>query len=140
MSKIKVIYLVLLGFCFISGIVSLFFPYLIKLNVRSGNLDLPKIKYGYEYSLPAFSLALYPFLFLIEKLTKRISIALIFSLFNLGFVYLTRKTIHFQSFIDHDFDSKTGLGYHLIFTFSILQFIFTLIYCIIAVKKTKIHV
>ena len=130
LKKEKMIYLILLGIGFIGCIVSLYYPYLIKLNVRSGNLDLPKIKYGYEYYLTSLSLALFPSIFLITVLTKRVVLTFIFSLLNLGVVYLIRASIHFQGFIDHDYDSKTGLGFHLIFSFSILQFILTLIYMI----------
>lgn len=135
MAKQKLTFLILLLFCFCGSIVSLFFPYLEKLNVRGGDLDLPTILYGYSFQTTSFALLFNVILILILVTTKNTFLPFMFSFLSLGFVYITRILIHFQGFIDHDFDSKTGMGYHLLVIFSFAQFSLVLIYLLIK-KKT----
>ena len=105
--------------------------------MRSGNLDLPEVLYGYEYTLTAISLMFMVTTIFIAAFTERFVLNLFFGLFNLGLVYLVRSSIHFQGFLDHDYNSKTGLGFHLFFTFSIIQFMLIMIYMIKALWEIR---
>lgn len=123
----KNLFLVLHIICFAVNVVSLFFPFLIKLKVSASNLDLPGVEYGYDFFFTALSITLSANILYFSIISEKKIILLIFSLFNLLSVYFLRLSIHFQGFIDHAYDSKTGLGYHLLFLFSILQFIVILV-------------
>lgn len=51
MKKSKLIIIILLLAFFSGAVTSLFFPFLIKLNVHSGNIDLANRVNGYQYQL-----------------------------------------------------------------------------------------
>lgn len=91
--------------------------------MNSGDLELPKSVHGNSLLMP-YLVILFMFLTVITKSEIR---AFIFSFITLGLVYITRNEIHFQGFIDHDYDSKTGFGFYLIFVFSIILFLSTTI-------------
>ncbi len=123
LKKQKIIYLIVIIFCFIGSLTSIFFPYLEKLNVRSGNPDLPKLQLGYEFVSSSLVLLFISITLLVTIFTKNPVISFSMNIIILGLVYLTRSEIHSQGFIDHDYDSKTGTGYFILFTFSLLLFV-----------------
>lgn len=101
--------------------VSLFYPYLLKLNFHK-SFHLPGVIYGYEYGVAKFSLILSAIIVVRIIRENDILYTLIICAINLFLVYLVRESIHFQGFIDHDYDSKTGVGYLLLFCSTIVQF------------------
>lgn len=134
MSSQKTKFIVLLIICFVGSITSLFFPYLLKLNIHGGNLELPEVINGYSYQITSLLLLFEAVIILILITTKRIIWPSIIAFFCLGLVHFTRTLIHYQGFIDHDFDSKTGFGYHLLFVFTILFVAIVLIYSLLKKK------
>lgn len=125
MKKQKILFIALNILCIVGCIVSLFYPYLLKLNFPQ-SFHLPGVIYGYEYSFALFSLVLNAIIVVRIIRGNNILYTLIICTINLIFVYLVRESIHFQGFIDHDYDSKTGLGFHLLFYSSIVQFVVVL--------------
>jgi hypothetical protein len=121
LKKQKLIFLLINLLCLVGCIVSLFYPYLLKLNF-SPHHHLPGVIYGYEYEFAKFSLVLNAIIVVRIIRENNILYTLIICAINLIFVYLIREFIHFQGFIDHDYDSKTGVGYLLLFYTSIVQF------------------
>lgn len=123
LKKQKLIYLIVIIICFIGSLTSIFLPYLEKLNVRSSDLELPKLIIGTEYGITTFVLLSIATVFLITAFTDNKFWPFFMSIITLGLVYFTRVFIHFQGMIDHDYDSKTGSGYRMLFTFSIILFV-----------------
>ena len=137
MKKQKLLFLSFNILCFVSCIVSLFLPYLEKLNICSGYVDLSSSVSGYEFELASFSLALFFVVVLTTFMSEKLNFSLFVCAINLIFVYLIRESIHFQGFIDHDYDSKTGVGYLLLFYTSIVQFMMIFGFLIINKLKAK---
>jgi hypothetical protein len=108
-----------------------------KLNIRSGYVDLSSSVSGYEFELASFSLALFFVIVLTTFMSEKLNFSLFVCAINLIFVYLIRESIHFQGFIDHDYDSKTSVGYLLLFCTSIVQFIVIFGFLIINKLKAK---
>jgi hypothetical protein len=125
MKNQRVTYLIVIGICFLGSLASIFFPYLEKLNVVAGNLDLPISVPGYEFENIPFVM-----ITMVLAAFTNLNWSFFLSIVHLGLVYLTRTAIHFQGFIDHDYDSKAGLGYYLLFAFSIIFFLATTVYWI----------
>lgn len=96
-------------------IASLFLPYLVKLNVQSGDLTLPNVLLGNQFVLALVILLMMLYSIYCITVEKKFFVALALSLPILFLTYFVRYSIHFQGFIDHDYDSKTGLGFHLLF-------------------------
>lgn len=122
MKKQKLLFLSFNILCFVCCIISLFLPYLEKLNIRRGFNYHSAFVSGYEFESVHFSLALFFVIVLTTFMSGKLIFSLIICAINLFFVYLVREFIHFQGFIDHDYDSKTGVGYLLLFYTSIVQF------------------
>lgn len=120
MNRRKISYFILVGTCFIGAFVSMFFPYLEKLGLQNGHFTI------FE-SVPGYSFFFMPFVFItmILAVFTHLHWSLFWSIFHIGLVYLIRFSIHYQGFIDHDYDSKAGLGYYLLYLFSITFFIST---------------
>ena len=125
MKKQKLIFLLINLLCLVGCIVSLFYPYLLKLNF-SPHHHLPGVIYGYEYELAKFSFILNAIIVVRVIRGNNILYTLIICAINLFFVFLVRESIHSQGYIDHDYDSKTGVGYLLLFYSSIAQFVVVL--------------
>jgi hypothetical protein len=87
---------------------------------------LPGVIYGYEYELAKFSFILNAIIVVRVIRGNNILYTLIICAINLFFVFLVRESIHSQGYIDHDYDSKTGVGYLLLFYSSIAQFVVVL--------------
>lgn len=103
-------------------IASLFLPYLVKVNVQSGDLTLPNVLMGYQYVLALVILLMMLYSVYCITVEKKIFVALALSLPILFLTYFIRHSIHFQGFVDHDYDSKTGLGFLLLFLAVIVHF------------------
>lgn len=136
MSKIyKIIAIVLASISVLLGIVSLFLPYLIKSNIHGGDLSLPKFYDGFHYSLSSFIIAL--MIANVVIITR--SIQKVFLFISLFFIllttYLVRNSIHFQGMIDHDYDSRTGVGFKLLFLAVIIQLATSVMLLILTVRK-----
>jgi hypothetical protein len=120
MNRQKTSYFILLSSCFIGAFVSMFFPYLEKLGWQNGQLSI------FE-SVPGYAFFLMPFILITMILAAftHLHWSFFWSVFHIGLVYLNRFAIHYQGFIDHDYDSKAGLGYYLLCLFSSIFFILT---------------
>lgn len=116
--------------CLISEIVSIFYPFQIKTNVHSGDLRIPRIEFGFEYSLIPFTLLLLIVIAYYSIFINRIRPLVILSVLVLGFVQLIRYSIHFQGFIDHDYNTNAGSGFYLFFWVVLLQLIGSLSFAI----------
>lgn len=136
-KKQRVILSVLSGVTIISTIVSLFLPYLLKLNICCGDLTLPKMYVGYHYQLTVIILLFMFASFLSLTLTERQIITVIFSTIILILTWLVRYSIHFQGFIDHDYDSKTGTGYLLLFISVLTHFVISFSAFILQMRNRK---
>ena len=136
-KKQRVILSVLSGVTIISTIVSLFLPYLLKLNICCGDLTLPKMYVGYHYQLTVIILLFMFASFLSLTLTERQIITVIFSTSILILTWLVRYSIHFQGFIDHDYDSKTGTGYLLLFISVLTHFVISFSAFILQMRNRK---
>ena len=123
MKNQKVIYFTIIIICLLGSLVSIFFPYLEKLDMLRGDLDLLDSVPGYKLIMPRFIL-IFMFLTVFAKNETR---AFIYSFIILCFVYYTRTAIHYQGFLDHDYHSKTGIVYYILFVFSIIFFLATTI-------------
>ena len=115
-----------MGLTFVCGIISLFLPYLLKLNICCGDLSLPNMYEGYHYSLTYLILLLMLASLFSLVFAKRQIITVLFSVLMLPLTWLVRYSIHFQGFIDHDYDSKTGLGFLLLFIAVLTHFAISL--------------
>ncbi len=122
-NKQRVILSVLFGVTIICTIISLFLPYLMKLNICCGDLTLPKMYEGYHYQLTTIILLFIFASVLSLLLDERQITTVIFSAIVLILTWLVRYSIHFQGFIDHDYDSKTGIGYLLLFISVLTHFV-----------------
>ena len=136
-KKQRVILSVLSGVTIITTIVSLFLPYLLKLNICCGDLTLPKMYVGYHYQLTVIILLFMFASFLSLTLTERQIITVIFSTIILILTWLVRYSIHFQGFIDHDYDSKTGTGYLLLFISVLTHFVISFSAFILQMRNRK---
>lgn len=119
--------------CFVGSIISLFYPYMEKVTIRSGNLHLPKNILGYEYQITTIVLFTIAINFLLSAFIKNKFWTFSMSLITLVLVYLTRIVIHTNYNIDRDFDTKTGFGFLILFIFSLVLFLsssFSFIYFI----------
>jgi hypothetical protein len=120
MNRQKISYFILLSTCFIGAFTSMFFPYLEKLVLKNGHLFI------FE-SVPGYAFFLMPFILITMILAAftHLHWSFFWSVLHIGLVYLNRFAIHYQGFIDHDYDSKAGLGYYLLCLFSSVFFIST---------------
>ncbi len=112
---------------FTCAVISLFYPYLLKLNICCGDKTLPKFYNGYDYTFT------YPILFFmlasmlcILKFKSQIAL-IVFNVFILFLIWLVRLSIHYQGYIDHDYDSKTGFGFLLLFISVTVHFILSIL-------------
>ena len=136
-NKQRVILSVLFGVTIICTIISLFLPYLIKLNIYCGDLTLPKMYEGYHYQLTTIILLFMFASVLSLLLIERQIITVIFSAVVLILTWLVRYSIHFQGFIDHNYDSKTGTGYLLLFISVLTHFVISLSTFILQMRNRK---
>jgi hypothetical protein len=120
MNRQKIGNAILVCTCFIGAFASMFFPYLEKLGLQNGHL------YIFE-SVPGYAFFLMPFILItmILAIFTHLNWSFFWSVFHIGLVYLNIFAIHYQGFIDHDYDSKAGLGYYLLCLFSSVFFIST---------------
>ena len=136
-KKYRVILSVLMITTTAGGFASLFLPYLVKLNVRSGDLSLPVLYEGSHYGLAK----LIPFIMVLSifsvALIQKQFITIMLSGIVLILTYLVRHSIHFQGFIDHDYDTKTGTGFLLLFIAVIAHFIISLCALILQMRNRK---
>lgn len=125
----------LMAITVVCGGISLFFPFLVKLNVHSGDVTLPESYDGHQYrgSLVVLLLMIVN-LFVIGK-SKWIPV--VFSILTVAVVGIIRVSIHSQGGIDHDYDSKTGVGFLLIFLASCAHFILVLSAYLLQWKTAK---
>ncbi len=133
LKKQNLFHLSVILICFTGSISSLFYPYMEKVNIQSGDLHLPKIILGYDYEITTIILFTIAINFLLSAFIKNKFWTFSMSLITLVLVYLTRIVIHSNNNIDHDFDSKTGVGYLILFIFSLVLFLsssFSLVYYI----------
>lgn len=114
-NNLKLLYLTVVFVCFSSSIISLFLPYLERINVRSGDLDLPIFVSGSKYFIAYFVVVSIGINLLVILISDRRIFSFLLSLLTALLVSIIRKMIHFQGFIDHDYDSKTGSGFLLLF-------------------------
>lgn len=121
-KKQRVIFALLMTLPVIAVIASLFLPYLVKLNVQNEDLTTPNIHLGYQYVLALVILLMMLYSVYCITVEKKNFVALALSLPILFLTYLIRYSIHFQGFIDHDYDSKTGSGFLLLFVAVIIHF------------------
>jgi hypothetical protein len=125
--RLSQIYILLFhSICLISEIVSIFYPFQIKTNVHAGDLGIPRIEFGFEYSLIPFTLLLLIVIAYYSVIVNRILPIVVFSVLALGFVQLIRYSIHFQGYIDHDYDTNAGFGFYLFFWVVIVQLLVSL--------------
>lgn len=108
------------------GTVSLFLPYLVKVNRMGGDLTLPQTQLGYQYGLSSLLLVIMTATLIFIASERKQIVSVILSSTVLILVWLVRYSIHFKGFIDHDYDSKTGTGFLLLFIAAIAHFIFSL--------------
>jgi hypothetical protein len=136
-KKQRVILSVLFGVTIICTIVSLFLPYLMKLNICCGDLTLPKMYAGHHYQLTTIILLFMFASVLSLLLIERQILTVIFSTITLILTWLVRYSIHFQGFIDHDYDSKTGTGYLLLFISVLTHFVISFSAFILQMRNRK---
>jgi hypothetical protein len=120
------------------AIVSLFLPYLIRLNIHSGNLNISKIEYGHKFSTALISISFMLITFYYKQEVRNNIITIFLSSLICLSVYLVRLMIHFQGFIDHDFDTKAGIGFVTLTICSILFCSFIFIELFYDHKKKKV--
>jgi hypothetical protein len=139
-KKYRVVFAVLIAIVFVGSFVSLYYPYLVKSNINGGDLLLPKFFYGYHFGLT--KLILFVMLASIYSVAfiRRQIITVILSLTILILVYLVRYSIHFQGFIDHNYDTKTGVGYLLLFSLAITHIAISVSAFIIQMRSRKMNV
>ncbi len=136
-KKQRIILTALSGLTITGAIVSLFFPYLLKSNICCGDLTLPKIYVGHDYLLTVIILLFMFASILSLKQSERQIITLIFSIIILILTWLVRFSIHFQGFIDHDYDSNTGSGYLLLFISVLCHSVISFIAFILQIRNRK---
>ena len=124
--------------CYLLGAsLSLCFPYLERLNISSDYFKSHPFVVGYEYEMAVFVVVLMLTTTIFAFYRNYSKWACIVSLITLGFVYWLRCIIHFQGMIDHDYDSKTGIGFRMLFVFLLVQFLAVILNEIL--KKRKIN-
>lgn len=122
-KKYRIIFVVSVILTFIGAVISLFLPYLVKLNIHGGDLTLPEMYEGYHYPLSTLILFILLTTIFSIALSNRQIFNVILSVIVLILTYLIRLSIHFQGMIDHDYDSKTGLGFKVLFSVVIFHFV-----------------
>jgi hypothetical protein len=102
-------------------ILSLFFPFIQRLNIHTSDPSISKLVLGKEMFTPFISLVLMCLIYLFFYIQKlhRIIIWIVLVIYGLS-VVLVRKSIHFQGFIDHDYDTKTGIGFYVMFVSAVI--------------------
>jgi hypothetical protein len=123
--------------CFVGCLISLFFPFLEKVNFRSESIESKAIIIGFEYQITVFVLLFSFITFLFIAFTKSFLWPFFSSILTFFFVYLTRFFIHYQGF-DHVYDSKVGIGYKLLLFFTLAQFLIILVEIFISLRGKKI--
>jgi len=136
-KKYRIIFLVPAILTFIGGVISLFLPYLVKLNIHSGDLTLPEMYEGYHYRLTMLILFILLTTIFSIALSNRQIFNVILSAIILILTYLVRLSIHFQGMIDHDYDSKTGLGFKLLFSVVVFHFVICIGAFVVERKELK---
>ena len=127
---------------FLGILSSLFFPYIHRINIVNYGEGLSAFSYGYEMMstiLSVTALMITTILMNFSDTLKRWQWSLASALVNLCAVWLIRFEIHFQGFIDHDFDTRSGVGYYMLFAFSIAFVLVCLIYISIYLRKRSIQ-
>jgi hypothetical protein len=136
-KKYRIIFVGLMILALIGSVASLFLPYLVKLDIHSGDLTLPEMYEGYHYSLMKLILfIMLASVFSVALLNRQI-ITVVLSVIILILTYLVRFSIHYQGMVDHDYDSQTGIGFKLLFIVVLIHFIISVIAFIIERKQLK---
>ena len=130
--KISLIIFVIALICF----ASLFLPYLDKINVISGDLSLPKHLGGYNYNIAIVTVAGVFTAILTVRYVKNQIVTFVVSIAIVLFTYFLRYSIRYQGF-DHDYDSKTGLGYLILLIGVFAHFLTSFIALITQVRDRK---
>lgn len=107
----RITYSILLITAIAAVLMSLYYPYLLKVNLHAGDPNQPKIINGSEFDVPRLVLALMFVSLLSVLFLERQVLLIVTSLLVPGFTYLTRISIHSQWNIDREYDTKTGFGY-----------------------------
>ncbi|MEN9441076.1 MAG: hypothetical protein RLZ33_1153 [Bacteroidota bacterium] len=123
--------------CLTVEIVSVFFPFLVKTNVHSGDPSLPRIYLGYQFFLIPFAFIVLFAIAYYSIFHLRIVPIAVLSIVALGLLQLIRFSIHFQGFIDHDYDTNAGSGFYLFFWVVLLQLLGSLSFAIWDRNKRK---
>ncbi|AEA43235.1 hypothetical protein Fluta_1240 [Fluviicola taffensis DSM 16823] len=124
MSRIsRISYSIILIIAIGCAISSLYYPYLLKLNLFAGDPNQQRVINGSEFLFPRIIIA-FMLVSLISVLLLKRQIVLIFSsILIVCFTYLTRTSIHSQWNIDREYGTKTGFGYLILFITVIGYFI-----------------
>lgn len=126
--------------CLLIVIVSIFYPFQIKSNVHAGDLGIPRIEFGFEYSLIPYTLLLLYVITYYSVFAYGILPLVILSVLALGFVRLIRYSIHFQGLIDHNYDTNAGSGFYIFFWSVILHLFGSLSFAIwLRFKKNSLN-
>lgn len=124
MSRIsRISYSILLIIAIGCAITSLYYPYLLKVNLFAGDPNQPRIINGIEFLFPKIIIAFMLASLISILLLKRQKWLIFSSIIVICFTYLTRISIHSQWNIDREYDTKTGFGYLLLFITVIGYFI-----------------
>jgi hypothetical protein len=113
---------------------SLFLPYLDKINVISGDLSLPKHLEGYNYNI-AIVTGVFTAILTVRYVKNQI-VTFVVSIAIVLLTYFLRYSIHYQGF-DHDYDSKTGLGYLILLIGVLALFLTSFIALITQIRDRK---
>lgn len=133
------ILLFVLGTTAIGAFVSLFFPYLHKFNLVSGDLSIPRIVKGIDFLTAKTTGLLLFFTWLHASKYKQYWWLLFWSSLAALFTNFTRHSIHFQTFIDHDYDSAAGFGFYLLFICSLINISTCLVFFVLSLKQDTSH-
>lgn len=126
-KKQRVFFAILFCITLSTAVASLFLPYLVKLNYCCPDFGISATEIGYSYRLSGILILLIlGSLFLILTVKNQIY-TLVLSILILLITWLIRFSIHFQGFIDHNYDSKTGTGFLLLFISVLTHFVLSLI-------------
>lgn len=125
---------IIVAILYLAILVSLFLPYQNRSNFVTSEV-VSDLAYGYEMMSALFPMIFLMIVVMMVYLLESYVWPMIFTLLNLLTVWLVRFEIHFQGFIDHYYDTKSGAGYYILFICSVLFAIVIGIQLFIQVKR-----
>jgi hypothetical protein len=125
MKKSEILVLIFSMLTALSALISLFLPFLHRSNFREAYLSkaYPLVEIGFYFEMSIVSIVFILTAFYLAFLQRSHYWALFLLLLNLININFIRSQIHYHCCLDHDFDTKTGLGFHVLFFSSLLAFL-----------------